>query len=62
MALLAHGNVLQICYDQLCLEDTDLNIVTLFLLKELLELGDNFRNEDENYFLGLMKQMQELCS
>ncbi len=36
LVLLGHPNVLEICYNQLSLEDTDLNMVTLLLLKELI--------------------------
>ena len=50
-----------ICHNQLCLEDGELSIATLFLLKEMLELGDNFKGEGEpNLFVRLISSMQEL--
>ena len=50
-----------ICHNQLCLEDGELSIANLFLLKEMLELGDNFKGEGEpNLFVRLISSMQEL--
>jgi hypothetical protein len=37
--------VLDICYRHLCIEDNDLSSVTLFLLNQLLELGENYKSE-----------------
>ena len=37
--LLCHDNVLRVCHGSLVVEEPDLNAVTLFLLKELLNLG-----------------------
>jgi hypothetical protein len=63
LQLLSHPNVLEICYGQLCEEDTDLNLVTLLLLKELLELGDNFKYEEgQNLVLKMMQQARALSS
>jgi hypothetical protein len=58
---LAHENVLEICYRHLCIEDNDLSSVTLFLLNELLELGENYKSEDDvNIFSLMLSRMGDL--
>jgi hypothetical protein len=59
--LLANENVLHICYEHLCRDDNDLSSVTLFLLNELLELGENYKSEDDpNFFCVMMGRMGDL--
>lgn len=54
--LLGHPNVIEICYGQLCGEEGELEVVTLLLLRELIELGDNFRlSEGRNRMLEMMR-------
>ena len=47
---------MEICYGQLCGEEGELEVVTLLLLRELIELGDNFKiSEGNNMMLEMMK-------
>jgi hypothetical protein len=59
--LLASERVLEICYRQLSRDDNDLSAITLFLLNELLDLGEGFKSEDDpNYFCLSIARMGEL--
>lgn len=52
---------MEICYRQLCRDDNDLSAITLFLLNELLDLGESFKSEDDpNYFCIAIARMGEL--